>query len=85
MNPCRAVEVHAVASEAVTCTRVAIAITRFGQHAAADGRGAEVVSCLPNRLLTRNQAITALTVAELLEIGHAEDDPFVTALREELW
>jgi hypothetical protein len=61
-----------------------IATARFSQHAAADGRGAWVVSCLPNRLLTRDQAITALTVAELLEIGHADNDPLVTALREEL-
>lgn len=42
-----------------------IATTRFSQHVAANGRGAWIVSCLPNRLLTRNQAITALTVAEL--------------------
>jgi len=28
-----------------------------------------------------DQVITALAVAELLEIGHAEDDPLVTALR----
>jgi hypothetical protein len=40
-------------------------------HAAADGQGAWVVSCLPARVLTRNQAITALTVAELLSTGCA--------------
>ena len=61
-----------------------IATARFSQHAAADGRGAWIVSYLPNRLLTRDQAITALTVAELLEIGRPDDDPLVTALREEL-
>jgi len=41
------------------------------------------VTCWP-RLFDRNQAITALTIAELLESGHASDDPVVIALREEL-
>ena len=36
------------------------------------------------RFFDRNQAITALTITELLEIGHSNDDPVVTALREEL-
>jgi hypothetical protein len=36
------------------------------------------------RLLDRNQAITALTIAELLRIGVDIDDPVVTALRAEL-
>jgi hypothetical protein len=36
------------------------------------------------RRLRRDQAITALTIIELLETGHADDDPLVTALREEL-
>jgi hypothetical protein len=31
-----------------------------------------------------NQAITALTVTELLETGYTSDDPRVAALREEL-
>jgi hypothetical protein len=61
-----------------------IASARFSQHAAADGHGAWTVSSLPGRLLTRNQAITALTVTELLETGHANDEPLVMALREEL-
>jgi hypothetical protein len=34
------------------------------QYAAADGRGAWIVSWLPLRLLDRNQAITAMTLAE---------------------
>lgn len=51
----------------------------FHQHAAADGHGAWTVSCKPGRLLTRGQAITALTVAELLEHGHAASDPPVVA------
>jgi hypothetical protein len=34
--------------------------------------------------LTRNQAITALMIAEFLATGHGDDDPFVLACREEL-
>jgi hypothetical protein len=34
--------------------------------------------------LTRNQAITALMIAEYLTTGRDENDPFVIALREEL-
>jgi hypothetical protein len=36
------------------------------------------------RFFDRNQAITALTVTELLETGHSDDDPLIVALREEL-
>jgi hypothetical protein len=36
------------------------------------------------RFFDRNQAITALTVTELLESGRDSDDPLVAALREEL-
>jgi hypothetical protein len=36
------------------------------------------------RYFDRNQAITALTVAERLTEGYGEDDPFVIAWREEL-
>ena len=61
-----------------------VATARFSQHAAADSRGAWIVSTHPARLFNRDQAITALTVAELLEIGRSDDDPLVTALREEL-
>ena len=32
----------------------------------------------------RNQAISALTVTQLLEQGHGNDHPLVSALREEL-
>lgn len=35
-----------------------IATARVGQHAAADGTGAWIVSTYPARLLTRNQAMT---------------------------
>jgi hypothetical protein len=34
--------------------------------------------------LTRNQAISALTIAEHLTIGYAENNPLVIALRQEL-
>ena len=36
------------------------------------------------RFFDRNQAITALTVTELLESGHDSNDPVVAALRQEL-
>ena len=36
------------------------------------------------RFFDRNQAITALTVTELLEAGRDKNDPLVLALREEL-
>ena len=36
------------------------------------------------RFFDRNQAITALTVTELLETGRDSDDPLVPVLREEL-
>jgi len=36
------------------------------------------------RFFDRNQAITALTVTELLESGRAGNDPVVMALRQEL-
>jgi hypothetical protein len=36
------------------------------------------------RLLSRNEAITALTLAERLGNGYGDDDPFVAGWREEL-
>jgi hypothetical protein len=36
------------------------------------------------RFFDRNQAITALTVTELLATGHSADEPPIVALREEL-
>ena len=41
------------------------------------------VTCWP-RFYDRDQAITALTVTDLLETGRGADDPLVAALREEL-
>ena len=61
-----------------------IATARYSAHAAADGQGAWVVSGLPRRLFTRNQAITAMVLAERLAAGYGHDDPFVIEWREEL-
>jgi len=61
-----------------------MATARLSKDAAADGTGAWIVSTHPARLFTRNQAITALTLAERLAIGHGNDDPFVKNWREEL-
>ncbi len=61
-----------------------IATARYSAHAAADGQGAWVVSGLPLRLFTRNQAITAMVLAERLAAGYGDDDPFVVGWREEL-
>jgi hypothetical protein len=61
--------------------RTAVATVRFSQHAAADGNGAwSVPTCLA-RLFAREQAITALSVADLLESGYPNEHPLVVALR----
>jgi hypothetical protein len=63
--------------------RTAVATVRFSQHAAADGNGAwSVPTCLA-RLFDREQAITALSVADLLESGYPNEHPLVVALRKE--
>jgi hypothetical protein len=62
-----------------------IATARFRKDAAANGNGAWIVSTHPARLFTRNQAITALMLAERLAAGSGDDDPFVIGWREELW
>ena len=61
-----------------------IATAEFREHAAADGYGAWIVSSHPGRLFTRNQAITAMVLAERLAAGYGDDDPFVVGWREEL-
>jgi len=61
-----------------------IATAEFSEHAAADGQGAWVVLSYPGRLFTRNQAITAMVLAEWLAAGYSDDDPFVIGWREEL-
>lgn len=60
-----------------------IAIAEFSRYAAGDGHGAWIVSLYPARLFARDQAITALTIAELLQTGHSEGHA-VVALRQEL-
>src|SRR5450756_1950843 len=45
---------------------------RFDDHAAADGNGAWIVTWLLGRLLTKNQAVTAMTIAEAVA-EHADD------------
>ena len=56
----------------------------FREHAAADGHGAWMVSDHPGRLFTRNQAITAMVLAERLAAGYGDEDLFVIGWREEL-
>ena len=55
-----------------------VATARFSEHAASDGNGAWVVSTHPAPLFTRDQAITALTLAERLAAGYDDSDSFVT-------
>jgi hypothetical protein len=62
-----------------------VATARFCKDAAADGNGAWIVSIHPLRLFYRDQAITALTLAERLAAGFGDDDPFVKAWRKELF
>jgi hypothetical protein len=62
-----------------------VATARFSKDAAADGNGAWIVSTHPARLFYRDQAITALTLAERLALGYGDDDPFVKAWRKELF
>jgi hypothetical protein len=60
------------------------ATARYGAQAAAEGRGAWFVSGLPRRSFNRNQAITAMVLAERLAAGFGDDDAFVIGWREEL-
>jgi hypothetical protein len=61
-----------------------IATARYSEDAAADGHGAWAVSYRPSHLFTRDQAITAMVLAERLAAGYGDDDPFVIGWREEL-
>ncbi len=61
-----------------------IATAEFREHAAVGGDGAWIVSCHRGRLFTRNQAITAMVLAERLAVGFGDDDLFVLGWREEL-
>jgi hypothetical protein len=57
-----------------------IATAQYNSQAAADSHGAWVVSGLPHRLFSRDQAITAMVLAA----GYGDDDLFVIGWREEL-
>jgi hypothetical protein len=48
------------------------------------GGNAWVVSWIPERLFDRNQAITAMTLAERVSAGAAEDWPFIEGWAAEL-
>ena len=61
-----------------------VATARYYEDAAGDGRGVWAVSGWPGRLFTRNQAITAMVLAERLAAGYGDDDLFVIGWREEL-
>jgi hypothetical protein len=61
-----------------------VATARCCRGAVDDGRGVWAVSRWPRRLFTRNQAITAMVLAERLATGYGDDDPFVIGWREEL-
>ena len=61
-----------------------IATAWYSPQAAADGQSAWVVSGLPRRLFTWNQAITAMVLVERLADGYGDDDLFVIGWREEL-
>ena len=61
-----------------------IATARYSADAAADGQDPWTVAGLPRRLFTRNQAITAMVLAERLAAGYGDDDLFVIGWREEL-
>jgi hypothetical protein len=61
-----------------------IVTARYREHAANDAHGVWNVSGRPGRLFIRNQAITAMVLAERLAAGYGDDDPFVLGWREEL-
>jgi hypothetical protein len=57
---------------------------RYSSGAMAEGQGAWIVSGLPRRLFSRDQAITAMVLAERLAAGYGDDDLFVFGWRQEL-
>jgi hypothetical protein len=61
-----------------------IATARYRSQAEADGHDGWIVSGLPRRLFTRNQAITAMVLADRLAAGYRDDDLFVIGWREAL-
>jgi hypothetical protein len=61
-----------------------IATAWYCRDAADDGCGVWIFSGRAGRLFTRNQAITAMVLAERLAAGYGDDDLFVIGWREEL-
>jgi hypothetical protein len=61
-----------------------IATARYRQDVTDDGCGVWAASGWPGRVFTRNQAITAMVLAERLAAGYGDDDLFVIGWREEL-
>ena len=61
-----------------------IATAQYGSDAAANGQDAWIVSGLPRRLFSRDQAITAMVLAERVAAGYGNADLFVIGWREEL-
>lgn len=57
---------------------------RYRPDAESDGEGRWIVAGLPRRLFKRDQAITAMVLAERLATGYGDDDLFVIGWREEL-
>jgi hypothetical protein len=71
---------------------VAVRINDNSMSAEVNGEVVSAAACVGGmwratgwpRLLTRNEAITALVLAERLAAGYSDDDPFVIGWREEL-
>ena len=61
-----------------------VASARYSPGAAAEGQGGWIVSGLRRRMFSRDQAITAMVLAERLAAGYGDDDLFVMGWREEL-
>jgi hypothetical protein len=61
-----------------------LAAAKLRDRGAVGGRGAWTVSSYPGRLFTRDQAITAMVLAERLAAGFGGDDLFVLGWQEEL-
>ena len=62
-----------------------VATARCTRRAVAYCNSAWIVSTYTAREFSRDQAITALSIAERLAVGFGDDDPFVKGWREELF
>ena len=61
-----------------------VATAQYSPGGAADDRGGWVVPGLPRRSFTRDQAITAMVLAERLAAGYGDDDLLVIGWRGEV-